>query len=116
MTLGETAPEFTTLLHDLLAAEEETIHAKIVNNLEIIRCVKSNDENLYAFYIYVKDPRASTAINESEYGDRYKDSIAVTDLSNDYILDIDESGTIMSIEVLGREDVYKQIQLKIGSA
>lgn len=65
------------------------------------------DPSCDAMYVYVGGVRQFDAVEENVIGVRYGESIPLDHCDGMVVIDVDNLGCVMGIEVIGRPDVYE---------
>jgi uncharacterized protein YuzE len=110
MRISELLPDFAAAAQGSLEAQGHSELAQQLVSLELSRW--THDPEADAMYLYLSGQRPLNVVEQNIVGVRHGECIVLEDLDGMVVLDIDNFQRISGIEILGREDILKELKQK----
>ena len=102
-SLRECLPKFYEELTDSLENMQRTDILEQMSTLAVDRF--TNDESAGAIYIYTGGQRELNQVERNVIGVKHEECVSLSELEGMIVIDVDNFGRVMGIEVLDRPDV-----------
>jgi uncharacterized protein YuzE len=108
--VSELLPDFVAAVQSSLEAQGHPDLAQQLVTLELSSWTR--DPEADAMYLYLSGQAHLNIIDENIIGVRHGECVALDDVDGMVVLDVDNFQRITGIEILGREDILKELREK----
>jgi len=106
--LKESLPEFYQEIVDSLSDIGRIEIAEQMDTLTLERF--TNDESVGAMYLYAGEQRELNQVEQNVIGAKHGECVSLGELAGMVVIDLDNFGRVMGVEVIDRPDVAKMLR------